>query len=284
MSAAGTTDAGAAHSGAGVAAPRLEARAIRFRHPGAGTPLFDGLSIAFAAGELTGLIGPNGSGKTTLLKLLAGLLRPDDGQVRLEGHALGAMTARDRARRITIVLPEAPILFNFTVMEVVLMGRAPHLGPWGLERPADYDAARRALLDVDLAECETRPVHELSSGERQRALIARALAQEPSILLLDEPTAFLDLKHALEIDVILRRLNAERGLTVVTVSHDLNLAARQARRLVLLQQGRIVADGPPAEVLTPARLREVYEADAEVMRDPVTGSPLVIPRSSWRGR
>ena len=269
---------------AGDAGPMLEARSVRFRHSGARAPLFDGMSIAFAAGELAGLIGPNGSGKTTLLRLLAGLLEPDAGEVRLEGRSLNALPARERARRITIVLPEAPILFNFTVMEVVLMGRAPHLGPWGLERPADYDAARRALLDVDLAECETRPVHELSSGERQRALIARALAQEPSILLLDEPTAFLDLKHALEIDVILRRLNAERGLTVVTVSHDLNLAARQARRLVLLQQGRIVADGPPAEVLTPARLREVYEADAEVMRDPVTGSPLVIPRSSWRGR
>jgi iron complex transport system ATP-binding protein len=126
-------------------------------------------------------------------------------------------------------------------------------------------------------------VHELSSGERQRTLIARALAQEPGVLLLDEPTAFLDLKHALEIDVILRRLNSERGLTVVTVSHDLNLAARQARRLVLLQHGRIVADGPPADVLTPARLREVYETDAEVMRDPVTGKPLVIPRASCHG-
>jgi ABC-type cobalamin/Fe3+-siderophores transport system ATPase subunit len=262
----------------------LEARTVRFRHPGARAPLFEELSIGFAAGELAGVIGPNGSGKTTLLRLLAGLLKPDDGDVRLEGTALHTMPSRERARRITIVLPEAQILFNFTVLEVVLMGRAPHLGAWGLERPIDYDAARRALQEVDLAECETRPVHELSSGERQRTLIARALAQEPGVLLLDEPTAFLDLKHALEIDVILRRLNAERGLTVVTVSHDLNLAARQARRLVLLQRGRIVADGPPADVLTPARLREVYETDAEVMCDPVTGSPLIIPRSASPAR
>ena len=267
----------------GGAGPSLEACSIRFRHPGARAPLFEGLSIGFAAGELTGIIGPNGSGKTTLLRLLAGLLAPDGGEVRLEGRSLRALPARERARRITIVLPETQILFNFTVMEVVLMGRAPHLGPWGLERPVDYEAARRALREVDLAECEARPVHELSSGERQRALIARALAQEPGVLLLDEPTAFLDLKHALEIDVILRRLNAERGLTVVTVSHDLNLAARQTRRLVLLHHGRIVADGPPADVLTPARLREVYETEAEVVRDPVTGTPLIIPRSSSRG-
>jgi iron complex transport system ATP-binding protein len=280
MSPTATRAAGGHPGGAG---PMLEARAIRFRHPGAHAPLFEGMSIAFAAGELSGLIGPNGSGKTTLLRLLAGLLEPDDGEVRLEGRSLHALPARERARRITIVLPETQILFNFTVMEVVLMGRAPHLGPWGLERPVDYDAARRALRDVDMAECETRPVHELSSGERQRTLIARALAQEPGVLLLDEPTAFLDLKHALEIDVILRRLNSERGLTVVTVSHDLNLAARQARRLVLLQHGRIVADGPPADVLTPDRLRAVYETEAEVMRDPVTGTPLIIPRSSSRG-
>jgi iron complex transport system ATP-binding protein len=164
------------------------------------------------------------------------------------------------------------------------MGRAPHLGAWGLERPADYDAARRALREVDLEACENRPVHELSSGERQRTLIARALAQEPRILLLDEPTAFLDLKHALEIDVILRALNSERGLTVVTVSHDLNLAARQARRLILLKTGRMIADGAPADVLTPARLREVYETEADVLHDPVGGAPLVIPRSSLRER
>jgi iron complex transport system ATP-binding protein len=268
----------------GAAAPVLEARAVRFRHPGAAASLFEGLSVSIDPGSFVGLIGPNGSGKTTLLKLLGGILEPDAGGVRLEGRGLAAVPPRDRARRIALVLPEAPLLFNFSVLEIVLMGRAPHLGLWGLEKPADYDAARRALREVDLQACEGRPVHDLSSGERQRVLIARALAQEPRVLLLDEPTAYLDLKHGLAIYEILRRLNAENGLTVVTVSHDLNLAARFAGRLVLLQRGRIAADGSAAAVLTRSLLREVYETDAEVTSDPVTGFPLVIPRAPWPGR
>ena len=261
-------------------APLLEARALTFRHHGAPFALFEGLSLALPQGEFAGVIGPNGSGKTTLLRLLAGLLRPSSGDVLLQGARLDTLSPRLRARSLAVVLQEPSLLFNFSVLEIALMGRAPHLGLWGLERPDDFAAARRALEEVDLTGLEDRPVQELSSGERQRVFLARALAQEPKGLLLDEPTAFLDLKHAVGLYDILRRLNRERGLTVVTVSHDLSLAARYASRLVLLDRGRIAADGAPAEVVTPARLRDVYGADAEVLRDPATGSPVVVVRGA----
>ena len=262
------------------AGPILEARGISFRHPGAPAPLFTALAFAVAARERVGIIGPNGSGKSTLLRLLAGLLEPDAGSVLLEGAPLARLTPRERARRTAVVLPEAPLLFNFSVLEVVLMGRAPHLGLWGLERKPDYDAAHRALDDVGLGAFGDRPVHDLSSGERQRVMIARALAQEQRLLLLDEPTAFLDLKHGLAIHEILGDLRSRRGLTVVVVSHDLHLAARHADRLVLMHHGRIVAEGSPEVVLTPDRLAPVYETEVTVLRDPVTGSPLVIPRGA----
>jgi len=263
-------------------APVLEAIGLRYRHPGAPSDLFDDLSIGLSTGGFVGLIGPNGSGKTTLVRLLGGLLRPAGGQVRLEGRPMSALPPRARACRIAVVLQESPLLFNFSVLEVVLMGRAPRLGLLGLEGPKDYAAARAALRDVDLQGREGRPIQELSSGERQRALIARALAQEPRVLLMDEPTAFLDMKHALAIYEILGRLSREQGLAVLAVSHDLNLAARHAGRLVLLHLGRLVADGPPDRVLTPERIREVYETEAEVARDPASGAPLVLPKGPRR--
>jgi len=259
-------------------APLIEARGLSFRHPGGPARLFHDLSLSLRSGEFAGILGPNGSGKTTLLRLLAGLLRPDAGEVILEEARLDALSPRLRARIIAVVLQEPSLLFNFSVLEVALMGRAPHLGLWGLEGADDFAAARRALAEVDLAGCENRPVQELSSGERQRVFLARALAQEPRALLLDEPTAFLDLKHALGLYEILRRLNRERGLTVVTVSHDLSLAARYAGRLILLDRGRIAADGAPGDVVTPARLREVYGAETDVFLDPATGTPVVIAR------
>jgi iron complex transport system ATP-binding protein len=259
--------------------PLVAARGLVFRHPGSAAPLFDGLSLEIAGGESLGLIGPNGSGKTTLLRLLCGTLKAERGEILLAGRDLGAVPPRERARLLALVPQESRPLFNFSVLEVVLMGRAPHLGLLGLEKEGDFAAARAALRQVDLEGLEDRPLDRLSSGERQRAFIARALAQEPRVILLDEPTAFLDLKHRLQIHEILGRLNRERGLTVVTVSHDLTLAARFGSRLVVLDRGRLAADGPPAAVLTPAIIREVYETEAVVERDPATGAPYVIPRS-----
>jgi iron complex transport system ATP-binding protein len=263
--------------------PILLVRGLVFRHPGAKAPLFDGLSFQVGHGESVGLIGPNGSGKTTLLRLLCGTLAADGGEAVLLGRPVRSIPPRERARLVAIVPQESSLLFNFSVLEVVLMGRAPRLGLLGLERPADYEAARLALRQVDLAEEEDRPLRELSSGERQRALIARALAQEPRLLLLDEPTAFLDLKHRLQIHEILLRLNRQGGLTVITVSHDLNLAARYGSRLLVLHRGRLAADGPPLSVLTPGMVRSVYETEAAVERDPQTGAPYLIPRAPLGG-
>src|SRR6185436_8493164 len=175
-SAAGTREGGTGARAAGP--PILVARGLHFQHHGANGPLFTGLDFAVQSGECVGIIGPNGSGKSTLLRLLGGLLEPGSGSVSVEGVGLTTLAPRERAKRMAVVLPEAPLLFNFSVLEVVLMGRAPHLGLWGLERGADYDAAHRALDDVGLGRLGDRPVHDLSSGERQRAMIARALAQE----------------------------------------------------------------------------------------------------------
>ena len=258
-------------------APILAARGLLFRHPGAAAPLFRDLSIAVATGEFAGVIGPNGAGKTTLLMLLSGVASPQAGEVSLGGRPVRSIPPRERARWVAVVFQENRILFDFTVLEIALMGRAPHLRPFGLERPEDFAAARAALRQMDLADHEDATLRELSSGERQRALIARALAQEPRVLLMDEPTAFLDLKHRLQIYEILAGLNRERGLTVVTSSHDLNLAARYGSRLLVLDRGRLVAEGPPAAVLTPALIRQVYETDARIERDPSTGAPFVVP-------
>jgi ABC-type cobalamin/Fe3+-siderophores transport system ATPase subunit len=259
------------------APPALEARHLAYRHHGAAAPLFSGLDLRIASGSFAAIIGPNGSGKTTLLRLLAGLIPPEGGAVFLDGEPLAAIPPRRRALRLALVMQEAPLMFDFGVLEIVLMGRAPRLGLWGLERADDFAAARRALEEVDLAGCADRSVQELSSGERQRVFLARALAQEPSILLLDEPTAFLDLRHALALYGILERLNRTRGLTVVVVSHDLTLAARHASRLVALERGRIAADGTPLEIVTPELLRAVYATEATVVHDATTGSPVVIP-------
>ena len=279
------TDAGPAATGAGpggatdIGPPRLEARVVSFRHPGAAGLLFDRLSLAIGPGERVGLIGPNGSGKTTLLRLLSGTLSPDGGAILLGGRSIAALRPRERARVLAVVPQESHPIFNFSVLETVLMGRAPHLGLLGLEGKHDFSVARAALAELDLHDEEQRPLGDLSSGERQRVLVARALAQQPRILLLDEATAFLDLKHRLRINEVLLRLNRRDRLTVVAVSHDLNLAARYASRLVLLHRGRIDADGPPAEVLTPETIRRVYETEALVERDPVSGAPVVIPQS-----
>jgi len=255
----------------------LAAHGLVFTHASAPAPLFRGLSLSVSRGEFAGIIGPNGSGKTTLLMLLSGVVAPQAGEVSLDGRPVRSIPPRERARQMAVVFQETRMLFDFTVLEIALMGRAPHLGPFSLERPEDFAAARAALHEMDLAGREEKRLQELSSGERQRALIARALAQQPRVVLMDEPTAFLDLRHRLQIYEILARLNRDKGLTVVTTSHDLNLAARYGSRLMVLDDGHLAADGPPETVLTPRLLREVYETEARIERDPVTGAPFVIP-------
>jgi ABC-type cobalamin/Fe3+-siderophores transport system ATPase subunit len=236
-----------------------------------------GVSLELAAGELLAIVGPNGAGKSTLLRVLAGTMKPWSGVVELAGRALDDYQRRDVARRIATVAQENSVAFGFTVLEVVLMGRAPHLGPFHLESARDLAIACDALGRFDLLKLAARRIHELSGGERKRVFLARALAQEPAIALLDEPTAFLDLRHIAEIFTRLRELCLNRRMAVVATLHDLNVAASWANRVMLLKDGRTVASGRPEEVLTADNLRAVYETELYVGRNPATGAVAVLP-------
>jgi iron complex transport system ATP-binding protein len=261
--------------------PALEVQALDFAYDG--PPVLEGLDLRIDTGELVGIIGPNGSGKTTLLRLIAGTLEPASGGVRLFGRDLESVPRRLRAQTVSVVPQEARVVFDFTVHEIVLMGRAPHLGLLGIEGERDRQVAEDALRATDTLDMADARLAELSGGEKQRVLMARALAQEAPLMLLDEPTAYLDLRHRLELYRLVERLRGERGLTVVAVSHDIHLAARFCPRLVMLHRGRVAADGPPVEVITRQNLRRVYEADVHIVEDPVSGAPLVVPASDPPG-
>ena len=250
------------------------------------TPVLHGVSLDITSGGLVGLIGPNGSGKTTLLRLLAGTRLPSSGRVLLDGAPLAAKSRGEMARRIAVVPQESQLAFDYTVLEVVLMGRYPHLSVFAVEGPGDLAVARAALDATGVAELEARAFSTLSGGEKQRVIIAGALAQiwdegtsapGGQILLLDEPTAALDLKYQLGIAALLRTLHAERGLTIVVSTHDLAFAARVCRTLVMLKEGRVLASGHVEDVLTPARIRELYGVEAEVVRHGHSGLLVVVP-------
>ncbi len=245
--------------------PVLAAQAVTVRR--AGRAIVDAVSLALPAGQVTGLIGPNGAGKTTLLRVLAGLTAPDTGAVTLDGRPLAAWSARERARRLALVPAQAEVAFAWTALELVLMGRAPHLALGRLEAAADHQAARDALARVDALALADRPFEALSAGEQQRVMVARALAQAPQALLLDEPTSHLDPAHALRLSALLRELAAQ-GHAVAVVFHDLNLAARACDALALMVDGRLVAAGPPDQVLTPARLSAAYGAECRRVEGP----------------
>lgn len=243
------------------------------------TPVLSRIDLAISSGTIAGILGPNGTGKTTLVRLASAALSPDEGRIALFGEDLAALPPRERARRVAVVPQETHPVFEFTVEEIVRMGRSPHLGLLGVLSPRDRRIARDAMERCEVAELAGRSFRALSGGERQRVLLARALAQEAKLLLLDEPTAFLDLKHRLGVYALLEELHREHGLTVVVVTHDINLAARHCDRLVLLLRGRVAADGSPAEVLRPDPIRSVYEVEVEIATDPSTGRPFVIPLS-----
>lgn len=239
--------------------------------------VLDGVSLEIPRGGITALVGPNGSGKSTLLKALARLLAPTRGAVLLEGEAIASLPTAAVARRLAI-LPQAPVApAALTVRELVEQGRYPHVGALRMLRRQDHDAVREALALTGLEPFAHRALDALSGGERQRAWIALALAQDTPVLLLDEPTTFLDVGHQMEVLGLVERLERERGLTVVMVLHDLNQAARHADRMVVLQAGRVVADGPPSEVFEPGMLARVFRIEARVLVDPVTGGRLCVP-------
>lgn len=260
------------------ARPVLEAVDLAFAY-GRRAALTD-VSVAAAPGEVLAVVGPNGSGKSTLLRLLAGLLVPQRGEIRLAGRPLAAWPRRERARRLALVPQEPRLEFPFTVLETALMGRAPHLRALGFPGRADLAAAREALAALDVLELAPRPIDTLSGGERQRVFLARALAQAPAVLLLDEPTAHLDLRHQRALSELLRSRAATDGLAVVVVLHDLTLAAALGDRVLVLARGRAAACGPPMAVYRPELLAGVFEAPLAVIRDPATGLPLVWPQ--WR--
>ena len=253
----------------------MRASAIHAGYPG--VPVLHGVSIEVAAGEMLAVVGPNGAGKSTLLKVLGGSMKAGAGSVELFGRPLDSIERRELARIVASVGQENAVAFRFTVLEIVLMGRAPHLGALRFESPHDLEIASAALDRFDLLDLAARHVQELSGGERKRVFLARALAQEPKIALLDEPTAFLDLKHVAEIFARFRELCTERGMAVVATLHDLNAAALYADRVLLLADGAAVACGTPAEVLTAENLRRVYETDVYVGRNPLTGALIILP-------
>ena len=228
-------------------------------------------------GEILGILGPNGSGKTTFLRLLSGTRTPTSGEVLLEGTSLDRLPRRAIAQRIAVVPQETHLAFDYTVMEMVLMGRYPHLGMFQLEGPRDFEIARDALRATGTAALEGRQFNTLSGGEKQRVVIASALAQASDILLLDEPTASLDLGYQLEVASMLARLNADRGVTIAVSTHDLNFAATVCSSLVMMRDGQVIASGPTERVLSPANIRALYDVDADVHRHEASGHLVVVP-------
>jgi len=241
-----------------------------------GHPVLDGVTFDVRRGEVVGLLGRNGAGKTSLIRVATRALRPDRGLVRLAGEPIETLSHRALARQLATVPQEASVPFPFLAGEVVLMGRMPHQGLFGFESAHDVETARDAMARVGIAQLADRPMDALSGGERQLVLFARALTQEPGWLLLDEPTAFLDLRHRIDVLRVVRAF-AQRGGGALVVSHDFGLAARVCDRIVLLGDGRVVADGEPAAVLTPALVERAFGMAAHVVEAP-DGRPVVVPR------
>ncbi len=245
------------------------------------TPALKGVDLAVVSGESLALIGPNGSGKSTLLKVVSGVLRPDHGTVRLDDSPIDSLSARGIARHLAMVEQERPIGFDFTVHEVVAMGRIPHRGRFARESIEDRRAIDRAMQLADVRELADRSIRAVSGGERQRVYLGLALAQEPEILLLDEPTTHLDLRHQVQFMTIVRE-QAEAGMTVLIAIHDLTLAAQTADRIALMSEGRIVVTGTPSEVLTPSNVQRVFGVNAVVGKHPELGTIYVLPALTQR--
>ncbi|GAB2690706.1 ABC transporter ATP-binding protein [Thalassiella azotivora] len=273
-SSAGSSAVAATASTAGPPAP-LSARALTLGY--GERAVVHELDLDVVEHSVTAVIGPNGCGKSTLLRGMARLLRPRGGHVLLDGHDISRLPARQVAQRLG-VLPQTPVApEGLTVADLVSRGRHPHQRWYRQWSRDDEMVVAEALAWTDLTDLADRCVDELSGGQRQRAWLSMALAQGTDLLLLDEPTTYLDLAHQVDVLELVRRLHAERGRTVVMVLHDLNLAARYADRLVAVRDGRVVAQGPPQEVLTEGLLRSVFDLEARVVADPVTGTPLVVP-------
>jgi len=233
------------------------------------------VSFQLRKGEFVGVIGPNGSGKTTLLKILYRLLSPQQGEVFFDRLSLKKMSRGEIAKKIAVVAQETYPAFPFRAIEMVLMGRSPYLGHLMFESPKDLEIAKKAMEWTETLPISQRPIDELSGGERKRVYIARALAQEPEMILLDEPTSNLDIHHQVDFLDLVLSLNREKGLTILMASHDLNLASEYCDRLIFLQNGKIYKMGSPEEVMTRENIEKVYGCEVWVDRNPVSGMPRV---------
>jgi len=259
-------------------APPLEGRDLTLRYRREQEPVIAGESITPAAGRITALVGPNGSGKSTLLKALARQLAPESGEVRIDGRAIHRLPLTELARRLGILFQEHVAPGGLTTEQLVEHGRYPHRGFFDPLGPEDREAVDRAFELAGIEPLRHRRVSELSGGQKQLAWIAMVLAQDPAVLLLDEPTTFLDVRHQLEVMGIVRRLRDERGMTLVLVLHELNQAVRYSDHLVAMRAGRIAASGPPEAILTGELLREVFGVEAEILRDSA-GHPVCVPHA-----
>lgn len=257
--------------------PVLETRQLTLAYDEAA--VIANLDLAIPAGRITALVGRNGCGKSTLLRALARLMKPRGGAVYLDNAAISKLSTKEVAKRLGI-LPQGPVApEGITVRDLVAQGRYPHqswLQQWSVE---DERMVTQALALTGMADLADRSVDTLSGGQRQKAWIAMALAQGTSLLLLDEPTTFLDIAHQFEVLQLLQKLNAEEGRTIVIVIHDLNHAARFTHHMVMIDEGKVIIEGAPPEVMTPAMIRQVFEVEAEVLTDPRTGVPLFLPYS-----
>lgn len=234
------------------------------------------VSFGVSRGEFLGIIGPNGSGKSTILRSIARVLKPTSGRITLNGQDIFNLTTKELARQIAVVPEDTTVSFSFTVLDIVMMGRAPYMKRFELETDNDLEIARRAMKMTDTLSLENRFINELSSGEKQRVIIAQSLAQEPKIILLDEPTAHLDINHEIEIFDLLKRLQNEMGLTIIVVSHDINLASEYCQRLILLKNGEIFKQGKPPDVITEENIEFVYDTKTIVDRNPLTKAPHIV--------
>jgi iron complex transport system ATP-binding protein len=253
--------------------PILTLRKAGFRYSAAWA--VKGVDLDVFPGEMLGILGPNGSGKTTLLKLLDGMLLPHEGEVLVRGKSMVALKRGEVAKVVAMVAQENFFRFAFSVLEVVLMGRFPHLGRLQFESNKDLAIAVNALRATHSLELSERSIHELSGGEKQRVLLARALAQEPGAVLLDEPTSFLDLKYKKEIFDLIAGLTKEKGLSVVIVSHDIDLVSQYCHRIVMLKNGSVHLAGTPDQVIDAASIESVYDCAVFVDKNPLTGKPRV---------
>jgi iron complex transport system ATP-binding protein len=261
------------------ASAALEATELTVHYPNAPQPALDSVTMVVPRGAFYAALGPNGSGKSTLLRALLGMVSHVTGQAHMSGRPISNWDRRSLAQEAGVVTQSESLAFPITVRELVAMGRYPHLGALQSETPTDREAISKAMRMCDIEPLAHRLLSTLSGGEIQRTRVARALAQEPNILVLDEPTASLDVRHEMEIMELLRA-SADRGMTIFLITHHLDLAARFADRMLLLDRGRVAAEGEPREVLKEEVLQRVYGWPISVSDDPATGVPHVTPRST----